>query len=282
MTRRAYWPLTAAFWLLMSPLALAAGSEPELTLLHSGKETVFTRSQLLEHPRARSLHVPLDATYRRSMTYQAVPVVALFEGEALDEDASLQFVATDGFSASIDSARLLNTSPSGAIAYVAVESKEKPWPAVRPGGKASAGPFYVVWEHPERSKISTEEWPFRLAKFVVQPPAHARFPAILPEPGLAADHPVQRGFTLFQRNCFACHTLNGGGDGSIGPDLNIPMNPTEYLTEAALRQYIRDPQSVRRWAGSRMAGFSAEALPDAELDDLIAYLKHMAKRKVTP
>jgi mono/diheme cytochrome c family protein len=104
---------------------------------------------------------------------------------------------------------------------------------------------------------------------------------VLPEPGLAEDHPVKRGFALFQRNCFACHKLNGSGDGSLGPDLNIPMNPTEYLTEKALRQYVRDPQSVRRWAGSRMSGFGTSVLSENDLDDLVAYLRHMATRKVT-
>ncbi|MNY73939.1 hypothetical protein D3C86_2128460 [compost metagenome] len=60
------------------------------------------------------------------------------------------------------------------------------------------------------------------------------------------------------------------------------MSPTEYLTETALRQYVRDPQSVRRWAGSRMRGFSAADLSESELDDVVAYLRHMATRKVAP
>jgi mono/diheme cytochrome c family protein len=249
--------------------------------LLNGREKVFTRTQLLAHPRTRTLRVPFDVTYKRPMTYQAVPVAALFEGEAVDERASVQFVATDGFSASIAPDRLLNTSEAGAIAFVAVERQEQPWPPLRPGSKTSAGPFYVVWSHPERSKISPEEWPFHLAKFVIQAPAHVRFPAIRPEAGLAVDHPVNRGFALFQRNCFACHTLNGSGDGTMGPDLNIPMSPTEYLTEGALRQYVRDPQSVRRWAGSRMSGFSPSVLSEEDLDDLVAYLRHMATRKIS-
>lgn len=282
MLGRARIALAATLLLLVSPLAQASGVEPELRIVLSDKEKVFTRSQLLAHPRARSLQIPYDVTYRRPMTYRAVPVAALFEDAAVDKEAALQFVATDGFANSIEPARLLNTSPEGSIAYVAIEPKDKPWPPIRPGGKATAGPFYVVWEHPERSKISPEEWPFNLAKFVVQAPAHVRFPAILPESALSADHPVRRGFAIFQRNCFACHTLNGSGDGTIGPDLNIPMNPTEYLTEAALRQYVRDPQSIRLWPGSRMNGFSPEVLPERDLDDLVAYLKHMATRKVTP
>ena len=280
MLGRARIALAFTLLLLVSPLAQASGAEPELRLVLDGKEKVFTRTQLLAHPRARTLKVPHDVTYKKPMSYRAVPVAALFEGESVDKKASVQFVATDGFSASMDPARLLNTSEAEAIAYVAIEPKESPWPAIRPGSKSTAGPFYVVWENPERSKISPEEWPFHLAKFVIQEPAHVRFPAIRPDPKLAADHPVSRGFALFQRNCFACHTINGAGDGTLGPDLNLPMNPTEYLTPTALRQYVRDPQSVRRWAGSRMSGFSPSVLSDAELDDLVAYLSHMATRKV--
>src|SRR5260221_7569347 len=98
---------------------------------------------------------------------------------------------------------------------------------------------------------------------------------------LAADAgaDVQNGFKSFQRNCFACHKMNGNGAGSIGPDLNLPLNPTEYFEAKALESLIRDPASVRNWPRRTMAGFSKAAIPDAELSDLIAYLRHMSTRK---
>jgi len=55
------------------------------------------------------------------------------------------------------------------------------------------------------------------------------------------------------------------------PDLNLPMNPTEYLEEAALAALIRHPSSVRTWPGMS-SGISETAIPDAERSDLIAYL----------
>jgi len=58
------------------------------------------------------------------------------------------------------------------------------------------------------------------------------------------------------------------------------MNPTEYLHKAALRRLIRDPQSVRHYPRSRMSAFPKEVLSENDLDHLIAYLEHMAKRKV--
>jgi cytochrome c1 len=73
--------------------------------------------------------------------------------------------------------------------------------------------------------------------------------------------------------------MNGNGAGSIGPDLNLPLSPTEYFEAKALESLIRDPASVRNWPRRTMAGFSKAAIPDAELSDLIAYLRHMSTRK---
>jgi mono/diheme cytochrome c family protein len=57
------------------------------------------------------------------------------------------------------------------------------------------------------------------------------------------------------------------------------MNPAQYLQPQALRQLIRDPASVRDWPGRAMPAFAPEQLPDAELDELLAYLGHLAARQ---
>ena len=98
-------------------------------------------------------------------------------------------------------------------------------------------------------------------------------------PAAAASAEVQAGFAQFQKNCLACHRLNGAGDSQFGPDLNLPHNPTEYLAGDFLRQYIRDPQSLRHWPQGRMPAFSREVLSDQALEQLLAYLRHMATRK---
>jgi mono/diheme cytochrome c family protein len=73
--------------------------------------------------------------------------------------------------------------------------------------------------------------------------------------------------------------MNKAGSASFGPDLNLPMNPTEYFTDAGLRALIRDSRSVRVWPGQRMPGFTEENLSDEELGLILAYLRHMADRK---
>ena len=63
----------------------------------------------------------------------------------------------------------------------------------------------------------------------------------------------------------------------MGPDLGQPMNVTQYLSEAGLRAIIRNPRAVRTWPSQQMVGFDQEALPEADLDAVVAYLQAVAK-----
>ena len=60
----------------------------------------------------------------------------------------------------------------------------------------------------------------------------------------------------------------------------MPFNATEYLRLDALRRLIRDPQSLRRWPATKMPAFPVSVLSDRDLNDLLAYLRYMANRKV--
>ena len=111
-------------------------------------------------------------------------------------------------------------------------------------------------------------------------PVAQRFPQLLP--AADASPAVQAGFAQYQKNCMACHRLNGAGDSQFGPDLNIPHNPTEYFSGDFLTRYIRDPQSLRRWPQGKMPGFAVEVLSDKALGELVEYLGHMVGRKVKP
>lgn len=262
--------------LLALSLALPAHAADLTIDLGHGTRT-YTTAQLLARSDARDVTIPADVAFKRAMRYRAVPLKALLDGASPDD--TLQFVAADGFAAQIPAALIV--SARGSQAWLAVEDPAHPWPTLDEI-KGDAGPFYVVWTDPEAMKISPEQWPFQLASIRRQPSVAERFPAILPDPALKADSPVQRGFAVFQRTCFACHTLNGQGDAKLGPDLNIPHSPTEYLREDLFRAYIRDPQSLRHWPQARMPGFDRKAISDQELDDLLAYLRHMAGRKAQP
>ena len=262
--------------LLALVVALPLHAADLIVDLGHGTKT-YTTAQLLARSDARDITIPNDVAFKRAMRYRAVPLKTLLEGVSPDD--TLQFIASDGFAAQIPAALIVRAH--GSEAWLAVEDPAHPWPTLAEI-KGDAGPFYVVWTNPEAMKIGQEQWPFQLASIHRQAPAAERFPAILPDAAIKAGSPIQRGFAVFQRTCFACHTLNGQGDAKLGPDLNIPHSPTEYLREDLFRGYVRDPQSLRRWPQARMPGFDRKALSDQDLDDLLAYLHHMAGRKTQP
>ena len=74
MTRRA---IRGASCLLLTLAVPAVAAE--LTV-DTGGPRIFTTAELLARPDAATITVPDDATYRREMTYRAVPLRALIEG----------------------------------------------------------------------------------------------------------------------------------------------------------------------------------------------------------
>lgn len=270
-------------FLLKSILALLAlsialpVSAAQLTLELDHASKTWQTADLLKHPDVQTVQIIDDVSYKRTMTYRAVPLAVLLPG--LEPKSHLQAVALDGFAAELAAAPLLEQK--GARAWLAVEDPAQPWPALAEG-KPSAGPFYLVWTNPQAGHISPEQWPFQISGIKQLKTVAERFPALLPDPKLAANDPINQGFGLFQKNCLACHRLNGAGDAQVGPDLNIPYNPTEYFGGDFLKRYIRDPQSLRHWPQAKMPAFATSVLPDNELELLVGYLKHMASRKQQP
>ncbi|RDS80317.1 c-type cytochrome [Dyella psychrodurans] len=238
---------------------------------------IWTTAQLLSHPDVQTVTIPVDVAFRQTMRYRAVPLRSLLPG--LEHGDQLQFVACDGFSVDIPADTILNTA--GAKAWLAIEDSDKPWPGL-PNNKGDAGPFYVVWTRPAAAGVSTEQWPYQLARIQRTKSIAERFPHTAPAVSVPTDSPIRHGYAVFQRTCFACHTLNGEGDAHMGPDLNIPHSPTDYLSDETLRAFIRNPQSLHLWPQAKMLGFpTKESLSDADLDALLAYLRYMAQHKVT-
>ena len=209
------------------------------------------------------------------MKYRAVPLLPLVSvGSAFD---TIEARAEDGFVSQIPLALVEKGAKGGAKAWIAIEDAAAPWPLL-PGKKASAGPFYLVWENPERSAIGSEQWPYQLASLTeVESPAH-RWPQIVVDASLAVDASERRGQAVFTTQCMPCHRMKGAGVADVGPDLGQPMNPTQYLTPKGLRSLIRNPKTVRTWPQQQMPGFDETMLREADLDALIAYLAYMARR----
>jgi mono/diheme cytochrome c family protein len=87
------------------------------------------------------------------------------------------------------------------------------------------------------------------------------------------------GQDLFFAHCLVCHKLAGGGAAELGPDLNLPMSPTEYFQGRALKEYIRDPASVRDWPDRKMPAFDPAILSEADIDLIVSYLQHKAETR---
>jgi mono/diheme cytochrome c family protein len=254
-----------------------ASADPVLDVIIGGESRHFGRDELLHRPDVARVAVANDVAYGKAMTYLAVPVAALLARLNPPANGVIESVALDGFAAQLPVDLLTNTDPAKAMAWLAVEPDHSPWPGL-PGKTESAGPFYIVWTGASAGKIRSEQWPYQLKRLESQASPVERWPALDVDPTLPATDPIRAGLALFKTQCLPCHTLNGAGAGTMGPDLNQPMNPTRYMTRDGLHALIRDPKSVRSWTGMQMPGFAVDQLADREIDLIIAYLTHMAAR----
>jgi mono/diheme cytochrome c family protein len=270
--------------LAMLPLVVVAlvvasrgeAADQTLTITTGAKSQEFSTTALLSRPDAVSITVPGDVSYRRTMTYRAVPLLALLDGTNNQFD-TLEARARDGFVAQIPLDLVTRGGKGGAVAWLAVEDPAHPWAAL-PNRTESAGPFYLVWEHPQKSAVSSEQWPFELTSLALSESPLRRWPQLVLPAAHANDASAKSGQKVFVTLCLPCHRLNGAGVGQVGPDLGQPMNATRYLSDSGLRAIIRDPKAVRTWPGQLMTGFGPKTLPDADLDALVAYLRAMADK----
>ena len=215
------------FCVLLLPVlvpALARADEPTIAVTVGNDTRSFTRSGLLARPDAKTIQVARDIAYRGPMTYRAVPVASLLAGTMLPRDSVIEAVALNGFVAQLPPDLLLNTDEHKAVAWLAIELAEHPWPPL-PKKDESAGPFYIVWTGAEVGSIRSEQWPYQLAKLVSQPSPLSRWPALAVNSELPSTDPVRAGQALFIVQCLTCHKLNGAGAADVGPDLNLPQNP---------------------------------------------------------
>lgn len=264
--------LCMSVWLLCAAGNAAHAAEPVLELSFSKQQQRLARADLLRHPDVRTIEVPADSAYKQPMKYRALPLLSILRN--VRDVEVLQFKAEDGFVANIPTALL----SGGAQPWLAIEPANAPWPALKAGGR-SAGPFYLVWLAPEKSGITPELWPYQIAAISAVTPLQNRYPQILPAASIAANSAEYRGMHIYTMQCAACHQINGGGDAKVGPDLNLPFNPTEYFQSDFLRRYIRNPSAVRSWPQMTMPGFSEQVLSESQMGDLLAYLRHMTQRR---
>jgi mono/diheme cytochrome c family protein len=258
-------------------ISAAQAAEPALTVTVGERVQTFTAAELLARPDAQTITVPNDISYNKTMSFRAVPLLALLGSAPESAFDTIEVRATDGFASQIPLALINNADEGGSVAWMAVEDPAAPWPPL-PGKDVSAGPFYLVWQKPELSKVGSEQWPYQVASITaVESPPH-RWPQMDVDGSTPQDAPERHGMTVFITQCMPCHRMNGAGAADVGPDLGKPMNPTQYLTPEGLRALIRNPKAVRTWPQQQMPAFDEQKLSAPDLDALVAYLGHMAHK----
>jgi hypothetical protein len=163
---------------------MAAAASSILVLTAGGVTMEFTASELLTRADARRILVPRDPSYGEAMSYRGVPLPGLLAALPPDSAETIQARAKDGFVAEIPRALI----SGAAVPWIAIEDASHPWPPLR--GKAiSAGPFYLVWQYPERASISAEQWVYALAALTAVASPVQRWPTIAVDPTIPGDAP---------------------------------------------------------------------------------------------
>jgi mono/diheme cytochrome c family protein len=263
----------ALMTILLSCLVTHASIAADLLIKIDDHQQTFGSEKLLTRADTKPVDIALDPAYKKPMHYRAIPLATLLQEQGIKPTDDVNFVALDGFTATLPAAMILNAGKSQA--WLAIENSADAWPALSSKSKATAGPFYLVWINPEANRITQEQWPFQIARIEQVDSIANRFPMLVPTRNVPENSDIRKGFVVFQKNCLVCHRINGGGDGTMGPDLNIPRNPTAYFQPQFLKMLIRNPKQVRSWPDSKMPGFDEKTISNEEIDELIAYLGHI-------
>jgi mono/diheme cytochrome c family protein len=236
-----------------APLSVAIAPEAELA-----HDALLARADLRE----LTFDIPgVGAPVRLA----AIPLRALLPPLPAGTDA-VDVACADGFVAVLPRADVENGDPARPIAYLAVERGKNPFPTLKGHG---LGPYMVVWAAPDGQSVPRERWPYQVLRLSASVPLGKRYPRLVPAASTGA---AMAGFNVFVQNCLPCHPLNAEGPARVGPDLNLPHSPLEYLGAARFAAYLRDPQSLHAWPAARMPPFPSSVLSDAQLADLLAYL----------
>lgn len=263
---------------------LAAGPAPaqDITFKSHGK-TVRTVSvaDLVKQipPRDITLWEPHEKKEVSFKAFAADELMRKIYGDDWRREEEALFTCTDGFQPSLPVSEFKDHQ--GYLAFARNDDPEFSVLSPDEHKKVPMGPLYLVWENIKDASIRRQGtipgWPYQVATIDLIRFAD-RFPRMSPPPGSPAS--ARHGFLVFRRYCVSCHTVNGDGGGK-GVELNYPASPTEYWKETWLKKWITDPRSIRYDAQMHAFDRSSPAW-EKDRDDVIAYLKAMARDKQRP
>lgn len=259
-----------SFCLLFSFVLINCNQQPE-KILSSQNNTSLVKtepisldlSQLIaenDKLQKEEIVIEWDDNFKERKKYTAYPLVQVLEPilrkHQLDkENTIIIFDCTDGYKPSMELSKLY-----GKIQGYLVDS------SLADSLPRKFKPFYLVWKGPI-NEVKQYPWPYGLSGLQLVS-ADDMFQAIKPVDG------TDKGFQLFYKNCLKCHSINKIG-GTMGPELNVPKNITEYWTDRDIVAFCRNPAGYRY--NSAMPPITN--LSEQELTEIVSYLKYMKGRK---
>ena len=242
--------------------AAAASPADSLTL-----DFVAMKERGLLQP-AATVRVSNDPVFHKAKTFRAVDLRVLMQKylplNRLDTaHTQVVFECEDGYSPSMPLRDLLARQSYLAVADVDAPARQDWINAVKEGREMKVAPFYVVYTDVPADDYRYK-WPYNLVRLRLVP-ASDETKVLLPKDGL-----MVKGYDLFRTHCLTCHALNGVG-GQMGPELNYPVNVTEYWRPEHLRAFVRNPSAYRQ--NCKMPALSY--LTDAQIDEILKYVGYM-------
>lgn len=218
----------------------------------------------------QTVKVENDPLYHDTHSYigYSLPEVLKAFGLETSTELALRFVCTDGFKAVIVPSQL-DLSRAYLVSKELTEKAGFVMSEINEGKvRQDPGPYALIWKG-QYTPGALEAWPHGVVSV-----ESGAMSALLGR-AYPANHPQSLpGFELFRSKCMACHSVNLEG-GTIGPELNIPRNVTEYWSREHFFGFVANPQNYR--FKSRMA---IEPVPEKEISAIFSYLQAMASEKV--
>ncbi len=210
-----------------------------------------------------------DPVYKTKKHYRAIALRPIIKQLAAQYTGNLSqaivvFTAKDGYQATMPYADV--STNLGYLAFQDLSVKKGHWQPFQFGeNKTTPAPFYLVWPDSTDKEKWRYAWPFQLTKIAIKP-AEQFFSNAVPQ---STNADVQAGFNLFSRYCIRCHAINGSG-GTVGPDLNTPVNPAAIYSESVLKQRIMNARHFN--PKTKMPVFE-KILSDSQVEKIQLYLK---------
>lgn len=253
------------------PSAVVAEENPEIRFLISDRiEKTITLGEMKD--RLDYLEIKIhDPNYGKVKSYKAFSLKDILNsayGEMWRDDkfSDISFRAEDGYEAVASISRL--TEDGGFLVF-----RDTDYEGWEPVGtrQMNPGPFYIVWKKDHQKAVAGYPWPWQLGSVNLML-FRDTYPLAYPE-GAEHDSGIYSGFEIFKNRCIRCHAISRQG-GSIGPDLNEPMNILEYRSTHMVKEFIRNPSRYRH---THMP--DNPDLDENQLQQIVDYLWYIKRRQ---